>query len=170
MSSRRPAGERVLGVIGRFLHDETVGALVLLVVLAFGAGQGSAAHYTPAFPAAINLSAMATALVPVMWAYDGWADLSYMSGEVKDPSRILPRALITGTILIIAIYLSVNLAYLYLVPVEEIAGKPLIAATGAPDSAFAALKAHFSDTEIADLTFAISIMNAFNRLAVSMRQ
>ncbi|MBU5414914.1 carboxymuconolactone decarboxylase family protein [Serratia ureilytica] len=46
----------------------------------------------------------------------------------------------------------------------------LIAATGAPDSAFEALKAYFSDTEIADLTFAISIMNAFNRLAVSMRQ
>lgn len=46
----------------------------------------------------------------------------------------------------------------------------LIAETGAPDSAFEALKAHFSDAEIADLTFAISIMNAFNRLAVSMRQ
>ena len=46
----------------------------------------------------------------------------------------------------------------------------LIAATGAPDSTFEALKAHFSDAEIADLTFAISIMNAFNRLAVSMRQ
>lgn len=46
----------------------------------------------------------------------------------------------------------------------------LIAATGAPDSAFNALKAHFSDAEISDLTFAISIMNAFNRLAVSMRQ
>ncbi|QUY47956.1 carboxymuconolactone decarboxylase family protein [Serratia plymuthica] len=46
----------------------------------------------------------------------------------------------------------------------------LIAATGAPDSAFEALRAHFSDAEIADLTFAISIMNAFNRLAVSMRQ
>ncbi|CAI2527395.1 carboxymuconolactone decarboxylase family protein [Serratia liquefaciens] len=46
----------------------------------------------------------------------------------------------------------------------------LIAATGAPDSAFEALQAHFSDAEIADLTFAISIMNAFNRLAISMRQ
>lgn len=46
----------------------------------------------------------------------------------------------------------------------------LIAATGAPDSAFETLQAHFSDAEIADLTFAISIMNAFNRLAVSMRQ
>ncbi|MGB8663151.1 MAG: carboxymuconolactone decarboxylase family protein [Serratia inhibens] len=46
----------------------------------------------------------------------------------------------------------------------------LIAATGAPDSVFEALQVHFSDAEIADLTFAISIMNAFNRLAVSMRQ
>ena len=46
----------------------------------------------------------------------------------------------------------------------------LIATTGAPDSAFEALQAHFSDVEIADLTFAISIMNAFNRLAISMRQ
>ncbi|MFC0229105.1 carboxymuconolactone decarboxylase family protein [Serratia aquatilis] len=46
----------------------------------------------------------------------------------------------------------------------------LIAATGAPDNAFETLKHHFSDAEISDLTFAISIMNAFNRLAVSMRQ
>jgi len=46
----------------------------------------------------------------------------------------------------------------------------LIAATGAPDSAFEALQTHFSDAEIADLTFAISIMTAFNRLAISMRQ
>jgi len=46
----------------------------------------------------------------------------------------------------------------------------LIAATGAPDSAFEALQTHFSEAEIADLTFAISIMSAFNRLAISMRQ
>ncbi|SMB44735.1 Alkylhydroperoxidase [Serratia proteamaculans] len=46
----------------------------------------------------------------------------------------------------------------------------LIAATDAPDSAFEALRTHFSDVEIADLTFTISIMNAFNRLAISMRQ
>ncbi|MGH7560862.1 MAG: amino acid permease [Gemmatimonadales bacterium] len=107
------------------------GALVLLVILAFTAGDGSSANFTPAWTGALNVSALATAMVAVMWAYDGWADLSYMSGEVKDPSRILPRALITGTLLIIAIYLSVNLAYLYLVPVPEMAASPLIAATAA---------------------------------------
>jgi len=46
----------------------------------------------------------------------------------------------------------------------------LIAATGAPDSAFEPLKAHFSEVEISELTFAIGLMNAFNRLAVGMRQ
>jgi APA family basic amino acid/polyamine antiporter len=64
-----------------------------------------------------------------MWAYDGWADLSFMSGEIKDPSRTLPRALIIGTLMIIAIYLLVNLAYIYLVPVPEIAQSRLIAST-----------------------------------------
>lgn len=46
----------------------------------------------------------------------------------------------------------------------------LVAATGAPDSAFEPLKAHFSEVEISELTFAIAVMNAFNRLAVGMRQ
>jgi len=46
----------------------------------------------------------------------------------------------------------------------------LIAATGAPDSVYEPLKAHFSDVEISELTFAIGLMNAFNRLGVGMRQ
>jgi amino acid transporter len=74
---------------------------------------------------------VATALVPIMWAYDGWADVTYMSGEVKDPGRTLPRALIMGTLLIILIYISINAAYLYMVPIQEMAGQRLIAATAA---------------------------------------
>ena len=105
------------------------GALLGLVVLAFTAPTGSTSNFSPLWTGGLGLSALATAMVPVMWAYDGWADLSYMSGEVKDPARNLPRALIIGTILIIAIYLLVNLAYMYLVPLPEIATSPLIAAT-----------------------------------------
>jgi amino acid transporter len=107
------------------------GALVLLVVLAFSAPTGSPANFAPFWTGALSLSALATAMVRVMWAYDGWADLSFMSGEVKDPGRTLPRALIIGTCAIIAIYLLVNLAYIYLVPLPELAGSPLIAATAA---------------------------------------
>ncbi|MGH7719077.1 MAG: APC family permease, partial [Gemmatimonadaceae bacterium] len=66
--------------------------------------------------------------VSVLWAFDGWADLSFIGGEVKDPRRNIPRALITGTLAVIAIYLLANLAYLAVLPVSDIRQSPLVAA------------------------------------------
>jgi amino acid transporter len=71
---------------------------------------------------------MGLALVSVLWAYDGWADLSFAAGEVKEPQRNLPRAIICGTLALIALYVLTNLAYVYVLPVEAIAGSPLVAA------------------------------------------
>jgi len=105
------------------------GALISLVILAFTSPTGTSSNFTPLWVGGLGISALATAMVSVMWAYDGWADLSYMSGEIKDPARNLPKALIFGTLAIIAIYLLVNLAYMYLVPLPEIATSRLIAAT-----------------------------------------
>jgi basic amino acid/polyamine antiporter, APA family len=68
------------------------------------------------------------ALISVMWAYDGFADLTFASGEVKDPQRNLPRAIIIGTLLIIAIYLTANAAYLYVNPIGVMAKSRLISA------------------------------------------
>lgn len=68
------------------------------------------------------------ALVSVMWAYDGWADLTFISGEVKDPARTLPRAIIGGVLAIVAIYVAVNAAYLYVMTVPEMVGSRLVAA------------------------------------------
>jgi amino acid transporter len=106
-------------------------AMVGLVVLAFSIGAGDWGHFRSVPGPAIRVSAVGTALVSIMWAYDGWADLTYMAGEVRDPGRTLPRALIVGTLLIIAIYLSVNAAYLFLVPIGEMAQSRLIASTAA---------------------------------------
>jgi amino acid transporter len=107
------------------------GALAALVLLAFLAGEGSAAHFSPAWSSGVNLSLIATALIAIMWTYDGWADLSFMGGEVKNPGRTLPMALIVGTAGILLIYLLLNVAYIYLVPLPEMARSPLIAATAA---------------------------------------
>jgi amino acid transporter len=101
------------------------------VLLAFTAGQGSVSHFSPAWGPGISVSLIATALIAIMWTYDGWADLSFMGGEVKNPGRTLPMALIVGTAGILLIYLLLNLAYVYLVPLPQMARSPLIAATAA---------------------------------------
>jgi basic amino acid/polyamine antiporter, APA family len=107
------------------------GALAVLGFLAFSAGDGGWNHFTPAWSGGLNVSLMATALIAIMWTYDGWADLSFMGGEVKNPGRTLPMALILGTFGILLIYLLLNLAFIYLVPLGEMAKSPLIAATAA---------------------------------------
>jgi amino acid transporter len=108
------------------------GALAGLALFAFGAGDGSTANFTTvSATTAVGASALLTALVPVMWTYDGWSNLSFVGGEVKDPDRNLPRALLLGVAAIVVIYLLVNAAYLYLVPVPEMAGVPLVAAEAA---------------------------------------
>ena len=73
---------------------------------------------------------MGLALVSVLWAYDGWGDLSFAAGEVKDPQRTLPRAIVLGTVALIAIYVLTNVAYLYVNPITAIADprNPLVAA------------------------------------------
>jgi amino acid transporter len=79
-------------------------------------------------PGSFAVAPFGLALVSVLWAYDGWADLSFISGEVKDPRRNLPRALILGTVAIIAIYLLANVAYLAVMPVDEVRTSRLVAA------------------------------------------
>ena len=65
----------------------------------------------PAFHEFPTWTGCFTALVSVMWAYDGWADLASLSGEVRRPERSLPRALVAGTLAIIVVYLAANLGY-----------------------------------------------------------
>ena len=110
------------------------GALVLLGLLAFVAGSGDFGHFTTAAPAAgggATFSLIVAALIPVMWTYDGWADLSFMGGEVRDPARNLPRALIIGTGLIVLVYLLMNAAYLYLLPIEVMGVSPRVTTAAA---------------------------------------
>src|SRR5205823_4441788 len=93
-----------------------------------GSHGGAAAHFTAPSTGPLSIGAMGLALVSVLWAYDGWADLSFASGEVKDPARNLPRAIILGTLALIALYVLTNLAYLYVLPIEAIGRSPLVAA------------------------------------------
>jgi APA family basic amino acid/polyamine antiporter len=105
------------------------GALALITLLAFlvGGGNASLTNFAPS-AAPVDPGLFGLAIVSVLFAYDGFADLAFAGGEVKDPQRTLPRAIIGGTLAIIAIYLAANLAYLYVNPIDRLAQSPLIAA------------------------------------------
>lgn len=106
------------------------GGLLFIIVLALAIGlPRTGGHYTPAAPeGSFHIAAFGLALVSVLWAFDGWADLSFVAGEVKDPRRTLPRAIIIGTVAVIVIYLLANLGYMAVLPVEEIRHSRLVAA------------------------------------------
>jgi amino acid transporter len=106
--------------------------LVGLAVTAFVVGDYAGGSFAqPMLWSPTSWGGFGIALVAVMWAYDGWADLTFMAGEVKDPDRTLPRALLGGTAAVVAIYLVVNAAYLYVLPSSEMPGKPLVASDAA---------------------------------------
>jgi len=110
----------------------TVGKAAALVALTgasflLGGGRGgSIDHFTGHAP--VDAGLFGLALISVLWAYDGFADVSFNAGEVIAPQRTLPRAIVFGTIVIVAIYLLANAAYLFVHPIDRIALSPLIAA------------------------------------------
>ena len=106
------------------------GALTLLVVaaLVLGGGRGASWEHLAPTGATVEAGLFGLALISVLWAYDGFADLTFASGEVKDPQKNLPQAILIGTAAIIAIYLSANVAYLYVLPISAIQSSRLVAA------------------------------------------
>ena len=143
----------IVGVrLGAFVMNLTTiakfGGLMFIIIVAFTLGlpSGGAANFIPLAPeGSFAMGAFGLALVSALWAYDGWADLSFVGGEVKDPQRTLPRALIGGTLAVMAIYLLANLAYLSVLSIEEMRVSKLVAADvafrllGRPGEAFVSI-------------------------------
>ena len=68
-----------------------------------------------------GLSAFGIAMLAALWGYDGWNNMPMAAGEVRDPGRNIPRALILGMLTVMAIYCSLNLAYFYALPFDQVA-------------------------------------------------
>jgi APA family basic amino acid/polyamine antiporter len=98
-----------------------IALLALLPFLALGSTEHVA---SPIWPQAIDRSLWAgigTALAAIMWAYDGWGNVTVIAGEIRDPERNVPRALTGGVLLVILLYFGANLAYHLTLPSDEIA-------------------------------------------------
>ncbi len=117
----------VLQNVSTVLKVGALAGLVLLGLVLGGAGDAGVRGVL-AQRAAVGLSPFLLAMVVILWAYDGWADLSFVGGEVRDPARNLPRALLIGTGTVVVLYLAANAVYLYLIPMAQMRGAELVAA------------------------------------------
>ena len=101
-----------------------VGGVLTLIALPFVVGGGDLARLSPAWPEAFSknlLNGMMVAMVGVLWAYDGWVNLTPLAEEVKHPGRDIPIALIGGMATLIGLYLAMTFAYHYVLTLPEVA-------------------------------------------------
>lgn len=114
--------------ISTFLKMAVIVALVLGI---FFSGKGSLSHFITATEPKQNgalLSGIIAAMTGAFFAYDGWINIASMAGEVKDPQRNIPRSLWLGVLVCIGVYVLVNQAYLYVLPIDQVANSKLVAA------------------------------------------
>jgi APA family basic amino acid/polyamine antiporter len=107
-----------------------IGAMAAFIILGLTVGRVIEIDWTlnPQGVASASLwVGFGVAIIAVQWAFDGWHNVTYIAGEIKDPRRNLPVALIAGTLIITALYLLINYVYLLALPMNEMAGVVRIA-------------------------------------------
>ncbi len=91
-------------------------------------GQAHVANFSTSVAARGGAAGFFAALVAALWAYDGWNNVGMVSGEIRNPQRNLPLALILGTLLVILIYMAANVAYFAVLPASSVASSNRVAA------------------------------------------
>lgn len=113
-------------------------ALAAFLVLGFTLGKGSWSNFAIGHPTSIFdngfysfLSAMGVAFIAVFWTYDGWVYVSWAAGEVRNPEKSIPRSLVLGISVVMALYLAITAVYVYAMPLSEIAKQTTLAEAAA---------------------------------------
>jgi APA family basic amino acid/polyamine antiporter len=109
-------------------------AMAAFVVLGFAIGKGHWSNFqshgvglTMGLGPAQLISALGVGLIAVYWAYDGWVYITWVAGEVKNPRRNVPLAMVLGVLTVGVIYVAMNLTYVYALPLSEVAQHETIA-------------------------------------------
>ncbi|HUQ93599.1 MAG TPA: amino acid permease, partial [Bryobacteraceae bacterium] len=127
-----------------------VALIAAVVVIGLAAPSGSFTNFSTSTAAVGGVSGFFAALVAALWAYDGWNNVTMVSSEIKEPQRNLPRALILGTLAVVAVYLLANMAYFYVLSAQRVGATDRVAAEmmrqvmGAPGAAFVSFAAMIS--------------------------
>jgi APA family basic amino acid/polyamine antiporter len=121
-------GVRSGNLVNVVLTVAKVAGLVAIPVMALIAG-GVTPSYTPVVPPEVTrpFAAFGVAMIAVLWTYESWYYVTFAAGEIRDPQRNVPRALIIGVLALMTIYVAVNLAYLYTLSIDDMKGVTRIA-------------------------------------------
>jgi len=115
-------GVRKAGEFQLFFTLLKVAMILFIVVVGFAYAGGSWGHFSDIYPGARGgIAGFVAALVAALWAYDGWNMVTSVSGEIREPQRSLPIALIAGVATVAALYMLVNAAVQYVMPAAGIA-------------------------------------------------
>jgi APA family basic amino acid/polyamine antiporter len=145
-----------------------VGGIAIVVFgIAFLSGSADWSHLrAPAGPRTSGggVAAFGLAMLAALWAYDGWNNMPMAAGEVKDPGRNVPRALIGGMVAVMAIYCAANLAYFYALPWSEVLGSNSTAHRDALPVATRAAQTAFGESggKLMSIAFVLSALGALN--------
>lgn len=121
------AGIGAGGLLQRSLTLLNMGAILSLIAAGMMGGKGEWAHLGVSdAQASPSIGLSLVSLIFALYAYSGWNAAVYLAGEVTEPARTVPRALISGTVFVTALYLVLNLFYFYALPVTELAQPPLL--------------------------------------------
>ena len=111
----------------------TVVKMLVIAALVFGiffSGKGSAVNFIETLHPKEGiglLSGLVGALTGAFMAYDGWINITFVGGEINNPQKTIPRSLFIGVFACIVVYVLVNQAYLYVLPIDKVAGSSLVA-------------------------------------------
>jgi APA family basic amino acid/polyamine antiporter len=122
------------GIVQTIVTFIKIASIILLSVLLLTSGAGTFSNVNSGFLIPQDtitgfFTAVGLALAGAFWAYDGWNNVTFVAGEVKNPQRNVPLGLFYGTLIVMGVYIIANIAYLYILPVDVMANSPLVAAS-----------------------------------------
>jgi amino acid transporter len=127
-------GVRLGAITQNVLTLTKIGLLVALIAVGFLLPGGGVANLAPLWsggPVSEQIASFGVALVAVLWAYDGWIEITYVGSEVKDPDRNLPRSVILSTFIAIVLYCLVTASFAYVLSPAKMAASSLVASDAA---------------------------------------
>lgn len=117
---------------GKLQNAATVGKLIpIIAIILFGLLKGTAHDYGPLVSPASTTAGFGAAILGTLWAYDGWISVGNIAGELKNPARNLPRSIIIGLSIVMAVYVLVNLAVINVLPMSAVAASKKAASDAA---------------------------------------